>query len=44
MYVQDYDGTDFMFQGKSRNVDLEVLKLGRCLVLISKRRLWNNDI
>ena len=26
MYVQDYDGTDFMFQGKSRNVDLEGAK------------------
>jgi hypothetical protein len=27
MYVQEYDGTDFMFQGKSGNVDLEAAKV-----------------
>jgi hypothetical protein len=26
MYVQEYDGTDFMFQGKSGNMDLEGAK------------------
>lgn len=37
MYVQEQDGTDFLFSGKSGNVDLEVAKAWKLLGADLKR-------